>query len=225
MFNAFRSTYEIKVWPQAQGSFLALLSLRHPNVSSSFRLAAFRLTAAPNPEAPPPAASSAPTASAPATAGGATSTATAAALLAAAGPVFNPLLHPRISLVATFPAVSAASYGGGTTKLMADFRAIVAFTAALTGPDWVIANLTNAAPATVNATVRCACWAHGCYRLPPPCVGACSPLPTQAHAPPQSAANPPPRTTCRRSCGSRPTTPTSLRPLTDCPRWTTSCSS
>lgn len=162
MFNAFRSAYEVKVWPQAQAAYLALLSLRHPNVSSSFRLAAFRLTAAPDPEL---AAAPAPGAATSTTSGGTTSTTTTT--LAAPGPVFNPLLHPRINLVVAFPKVGSASeYGGGPTKLLGDFRAIVASTAALTGPDWVVASLIASTPATVNATVR----AHTHCARPAPCA-------------------------------------------------------
>lgn len=147
VFNAFRGTYEIKVWPQAQQTYLAVLSLRHPNVSTSQRLVTFRVTAALNPEA---------AVAAPGAGGGTTTTGggASAALLAAAGPVFNPLLNPRISMVVTFPAMDATTYGGGAPKLLADFSAIVAATAALVGPEWVVVKYVNTTPATLNATVR-----------------------------------------------------------------------
>jgi hypothetical protein len=78
---------------------------------------------------------------------------TTAAALAAIGPVLNPLVSPRVAVVVTFPSLSAAAYGG-KDKVLADFSAIVASTAALDGPQWVQATATSLEPVTINATVR-----------------------------------------------------------------------
>jgi len=151
VFNAFRGVYEIKVWPQLEQTYLAVLSIRHPNVSSTFRLVTFHLTAATSPDAALAAATAAAAATQTTTAasGAGSSTPT----LAQIGPVFNPLLNPQVRLVVTFPSIDAVAYGGGD-KVLADFRAIVAGTAALQGPEWVQAALVNTTPVVVNATVR-----------------------------------------------------------------------
>jgi hypothetical protein len=156
IFNAFRGAYEINVWPQVEQPYLAVLSLRHPNISSSFRAFTFRLTAVTDPdalEARAAAEAAAAAAAAALTAKAAPSAAaTAAAAAAAAGPVFNPLLQPRVALAVELPGLDAAAYGGAP-KVLADFKAIVASTAVLDGPDWVVANLTGTKPVAINATV------------------------------------------------------------------------
>lgn len=134
--------------------YLAVLSLRHPNISASFRAFAFHITAAVNPaiaEAAAAAAAAAAQQAASGTAAGST-TLSAAALLQSLGPIFNPQLNPTISLLAQFPSINVQQYGGAA-KVVSDFSAIVASTAALDGPDWVVATMVNSTPATINATV------------------------------------------------------------------------
>jgi hypothetical protein len=155
IFNAFRGAYEISVWPQVEQVYLAVLSLRHPNISSSFRVFTFHLAAVTDPEVLAARAAAEAAASAAATTAAAkptTAAASAAAAVAAAGPVLNPLLQPRVVLAVTLPALDAAAYGG-RAKVLADFKTIVAGTAVLDGPEWVLANLTSTKPVIINATV------------------------------------------------------------------------
>ena len=127
--------------------------MRHPNVSLSFRAVSFHVTAVTDPAVAIAAAEAAAAkAAAAATMTATTGGGSVAAALAQVGPALNPLLQPRVSLLVSLPAITAAQYGG-EAKLLADFKIIVAATAALTGPDWALASLVNATPAVVNATV------------------------------------------------------------------------
>jgi len=116
-----------------QGSYLGLLSIRHPNISSSFAFVQFRVEVASNPAATQTA----------------NSTADNSTVV-----LFNPLSNPQIGFTVTFPKLTAATYAGGSSKAMKDFQAVVAAAAALEGPSWVQATVVNASTLTFNTTVR-----------------------------------------------------------------------
>lgn len=176
IFNAFQGLYQIKLLPPTEQPYLAVLSMRHPNVSTSFRVVAFHVAAVTNPEvAEAKAAAAAAAAAAAVAAASGVGSASAAPSLAQLGPVFNPLTQPRVGLLVALPALTAAAYGG-EAKLVADFRAIVASNAALQGPEWVAASLVNSTPAVVNATVgSIPGWLRGSL--------LCRPASTLAHMP------------------------------------------
>lgn len=123
-FNSVKGLYTIMFKPPANGTYLAVLSLRHPNVNGSFRLRTFNVAALP------------------------------AAPIAAAENntdvvVFNPLVNPCIRFVATFPSLSS-SYGA---RLVSDFSAIIATAGKLISPSWAEVQLLNSTPTVVNVTV------------------------------------------------------------------------
>lgn len=151
IFNSFRGVYEVKVLPQVEQLYLAVLSIRHPNITTSFRAVTFHVTATQNPDV---LAAAAAVAAAAATSTSSTSTTSGSTTLTAAqiGPVFNPLTHPTVSLLVMLPRLTAAVYGGAS-QVLADFTSIVTSTAVLDGPEWVVASLVNSTPVTVNATV------------------------------------------------------------------------
>lgn len=131
--------------------YLALMSVRHPNMSGSFALLQFRVAAAVNPASivAPPAASSATNTSS------TTSSSAAATVTAADVALFNALVNPRVSFVASFPRVSVAGFGG-EAKLLAAYGAILAANGPLDGPNWVQAALVNSSSGAtaINTTVR-----------------------------------------------------------------------
>jgi hypothetical protein len=102
---------DVQFRPATTDAYLAVLSLRHPNVSGSAAAVFFHVSAAVNSAAP-----------------AATATATATSLA-----LFNPLVNPRIVCAVTLPHVAAAAYAGGLNKLTFDFAAVVAANAGARG--------------------------------------------------------------------------------------------
>jgi hypothetical protein len=117
--------------------YLAILTIRHPNVSGSFGMTQFRISVSPNTAA---AAATATT--------NANSSSTPAPVV-----LFNPLVNPRLVCSVTLPRIALTAYSGGSSKLLADFATIMTGNAALEGPAWVQRSLTSSAPVTINATV------------------------------------------------------------------------
>lgn len=129
-------------------TYLAVLSIRHPNISTSAAATFFHISAI---VAPAPAAASA-----------TNTTGTAAAVTAATVALYNPLVNPRILCGVVLPRLAASSYTGGSSKLLADFAAVVSANAALAGPNWVQSSVVTSTPLTINATVSilwASCWA------------------------------------------------------------------
>lgn len=120
-----------------------MLSLRHPNLTSSFVVKTFQLAVVPN-----PALAAAATTTNTSTTTAATSTVTAASIA-----LFNPLVNPRFDFVATFNRLSAVSYPGGSTQALDTFKTIVAANAVVDGPKWVVASVLALTPLKINATV------------------------------------------------------------------------
>lgn len=139
-FNSFKSTYDFQLQPSILDDYLAILTIRHPNVSGSFVMTRFRLSVSPNP----------------ATAAAATVTNITTSTAAAPVVLFNPLVNPRLVCSVVMPSITLSTYSGGSTKLLADFNSIVASNAVLDSPAWVQSSLTNSTPVTINATVSLA---------------------------------------------------------------------
>jgi hypothetical protein len=137
VFNSFKSTYDFQLQPTVLDDFTAILTIRHPNISTSFSLTRFRLSVSPNPAA----------------ATATTNTSSGGSGTAAPVTLFNPLLSPRLACGVTLPMLSAATYSGGGSKLLSDFNSIVASNAVIDGPAWVQSSLTSSAPVTINTTV------------------------------------------------------------------------
>lgn len=78
---------------------------------------------------------------------------TPAQVTAASLALFNPLVNAKLVCNVTLPQLAAASYPGGSNKLLAEFNSVVASNAALEGTQAVQSTLTNTAPAMVHAVV------------------------------------------------------------------------
>jgi hypothetical protein len=142
VFNSFKGAYDFQLQPTVVDTYLAVITIRHPNVSSSFVLTTFHISVSPNPVA--------------AAGDAASNTSTAAgtaAVTAASVALFNPLVNPRLVCSISLPRLLATSNTGGPSKLLADFNSIVTSNALLAGPTWVQSSLTRDSPVTVNATV------------------------------------------------------------------------
>jgi hypothetical protein len=157
VFNPSSSAYELTVYPSSTGSYTAVLLVRHPSVPSSRQAVVVQSQVVQDPAL----ATAAATAPAPSTPAAATATAAAALL---AGPLFNPLSMPRVKFTAQFPAMTAGGYGG-VTRVLSDYRSILAGTAGLDSSDWVTAAVLQQAPLTLSTTVgtlkqHVSCTAH-----------------------------------------------------------------
>jgi hypothetical protein len=142
VFDAVRGSYTFQIFPSLPDTYLALLSLRHPNLSNSFNLTTFHLALVPNPATAAAAA-----------AANASSAAASTAVTAASLALFNPLVNPRVSFLVVLPDVVVARYAGGGAKALADFNAVVAAKGALDGASWVQATLLPGTSLSINATV------------------------------------------------------------------------
>jgi hypothetical protein len=142
VFDAVRGSYTFQIFPSLPDTYLALLSIRHPNLSNSFNLTKFHLAVVPNPATAAAAA-----------AANASATTDSSAVTAASLALFNPLVNPRVSFVVSLPDVVVARYAGGSAKALSDFNAVVAAKAALDGASWVQAALLPGTSLIVNATV------------------------------------------------------------------------
>ncbi len=157
VYSTFKGLYQLQLFPQVAQDYVALLSVRHPNIDGTFTLTRFTISAIANPVAATDTSttgsttttSSTPTSLAAALASG---TASAASIVAALGPSFNPLVNPKLTFNATFPKLNAATYGGAD-RLVAHFSAIVSSVAALTSPQWVVAVVASPSPVVIQATV------------------------------------------------------------------------
>jgi hypothetical protein len=138
VFNAFKGAYTFQLPPSQLDTYMAIITFRHPNVSTSFSMAQFNITVSP---------STATAADIPASG---TST---AAVTTASIALFNPLVNPRLVFSVALPFFSTTSHSGGQVKLLADFNTIVSSNAGLDGPAWVESSVTNSTPVTIQATV------------------------------------------------------------------------
>jgi hypothetical protein len=144
VFDAVRGSYTFQIFPSLPDTYLALLSLRHPNLTNSFNLTKFHLAVVPNP------ATAAAAAAANASAAGDSSVVTAASLA-----LFNPLVNPQVAFVVSLPDVAVPQYAGGSAKALADFKLVVAAKGALDGASWVQAAVLPGTTLAINATVSC----------------------------------------------------------------------
>jgi hypothetical protein len=175
VFDAVRAAYVFQLPGLEEDVFACVLSLRHPNVSSSLVVSTFRLEVVPDPNAAAlaeatAADAAAATAAAASATGGSTANTSSSAVAAAAAAaatggvltaadlaLFNPLVNPRIVFVAALPSLMISGYPGGSAKALSDFKAVVVAGAALDGPAWVEAVPLNGTRFTVNATVCSRC--------------------------------------------------------------------
>jgi hypothetical protein len=136
-FNTIKGTYDFTVTSNILDTYMAIITIRHPNVSTSFSMARFYLSIS-----PPPVSD------ATATPANGTNTASAASVV-----LFNPLVNPRLLCLVTLPRMTASTYNGGSSKLLSDFNTIVASNAVLDSPSWVQSMLTGSSSLTINTTV------------------------------------------------------------------------
>lgn len=136
MFNSFKGAYTFQLQPSSLDTFLAIITFRHPNVSTSFTMSQFNITVSPNPAAAADA-----------------STTTGSMATANQVVLFNPMVDPKLVFNIILPYLDATTYTGGQSKLLADFNSIVATNAALDGPAWVESSISNSMPVTILATV------------------------------------------------------------------------
>eukprot|EP00878_Enallax_costatus_P033121 GHUV01036508.1.p1 GENE.GHUV01036508.1~~GHUV01036508.1.p1 ORF type:complete len:310 (+),score=49.62 GHUV01036508.1:201-1130(+) len=139
-FDSVQGSYSIQFTPSMAITYTAVLSLRHPNLTSSFVVRRFHLAVIPNPALFTPAAAVNTTAN--------TSTATLASVA-----LFNPPSNSKFDFVATFNKLSATTYPGGNSTALDTFKAVVAANAVLSGTNWVIASITAVTPLRLNCTV------------------------------------------------------------------------
>lgn len=147
-FNPTTGAYVFSIYPTAVVTYAAVLMLRHPFVPTSQQLAVFTLNSIQDP------AVAAAQAAAAASAAAAAASAAVAPPPAPTGPVLNPLSMPRVAFTATFPAMTAAGYGG-LTRALGDYRSILAAACGLDSTDWVVAAAAGQAPLALNTTVSC----------------------------------------------------------------------
>lgn len=210
VFNAFKGAYTFQLPPSSLDTYLAIITIRHPNVSTSFAMSQFNITVVPN------AAAAVDTS---------VNSSSTAATAAAPMVLFNPLVNPKLVFSVTLPYLAAATYSGGQSKLLADFNGIVAGNAGLDGPAWVESSVFNSAPVTIQATVSgCSqCGTRHCVDLT---VGWLDTLTAT-----RTVSKQPLPTPCATGCdtcrpGSPVHTPPSRRPFKHWLCWTTtySCS-
>lgn len=142
VFSTLTGAYSFQFRAGTPDNYLAVVSIRHPNISTSPVAAFCHIAAVVNVATAAPATPAF------------NATASTATVTAASLAIFNPLANPSISCGVSLPRLSASTYAGGSSKLLADFGAVVAANAVLDGPNWVQASVVNATPAVLNATVR-----------------------------------------------------------------------
>ncbi|PNW72097.1 hypothetical protein CHLRE_16g682550v5 [Chlamydomonas reinhardtii] len=68
--------------------------------------------------------------------------------------VFDPQFNPSVAFTAILPGLSASTYPGGATSLLANYRSIIARTASLPSVDYVVASLSSGSAGTAVARRR-----------------------------------------------------------------------
>lgn len=142
LFSSFKGAYTITLFPPASLTYVALLTLRHPNISASFRSTNFHLAAQANP--------------ATATTTSTATTSTTSTSSTTPAPTYDLLTSPRFTFTATLPALSIAAYGGqlrATTHLADILR-----TAAVVPADAVSILQLNSTNGGASAVALCQVW-------------------------------------------------------------------